>query len=134
MRTLVYGLITIVIGAAIIVFLIRPASSSATTTGPSFTAAQASAGKTIYSASCAQCHGADLSGGAGPALAGAAAQSLQVSSAFQIMTTQMPPTNPGKLTHDQYVKLMAYILKQNGMKPGSTPLTFAAAQNASTSL
>jgi mono/diheme cytochrome c family protein len=101
---------------------------------PSFTAAQATAGEPIYNGSCAQCHGVNLDGAAGPALAGASAKDLQVNAIFAVMTTTMPINNPGSLSHDQYVKVMAYILKRNGIQPGATALTFDAASNAKVSL
>jgi polar amino acid transport system substrate-binding protein len=101
---------------------------------PSFTAAQATAGEPIYNGSCAQCHGVNLEGAAGPALAGSAAKSLQVDAIFSVMTTTMPINNPGSLSHDQYVKVMAYILKRNGVEPSTTALTFSAASNAKVSL
>jgi polar amino acid transport system substrate-binding protein len=122
MRTVVYSVIALLLLAA------------AAAPRPSFTAAQATAGEPIYNGSCAQCHGVNLDGGAGPALAGASAKSFQVSGVFTFMTTQMPPTSPGSLKHDQYVEIMAYILKRNGMTPSTTPLTFAAASSANVSL
>ncbi|MGB6986102.1 MAG: cytochrome c, partial [Candidatus Aquilonibacter sp.] len=99
-----------------------------------FTAAQATAGEPLYNGNCAQCHGVHLEGAAGPALAGSSAASLQVNAFFAVMTTTMPYNNPGTLTHDQYVQVMAYVLKRNGVQPGATPLTFAAASNAKVSL
>jgi mono/diheme cytochrome c family protein len=121
MRTLVFLLAALLIAAAALPH-------------PSFTAAQASAGEPIYNGSCAQCHGVNLEGAAGPALAGPGAKGLQVNAVFTVMTTTMPINNPNSLTHDQYVSVMAYILKRNGMQPGPTPLTFEAASKASVAL
>jgi hypothetical protein len=46
---------------------------------------------------------------------------------FTFMSQEMPLNEPASLTHDQYVAIMAYILRFNGYKSGTAPLTFAAA-------
>jgi len=99
-----------------------------------FTAAQAAAGEPLFNGSCAQCHGVSLDGAAGPALAGPSAKGLEVSAVFAIMTATMPLNNPATLPHGQYVAIMAYVLKRNGMKPGTTALTFDKAAKADASL
>lgn len=110
------------------------AASSATRI--SFTSSQASSGAKQFSQSCAQCHGAHLEGGVGPALTGPNFQTLskkvgaKVGDIFTYMTTNMPMNNPASLSHEQYVSIMSYILSQNGYKPGKAALTF---QNALTS-
>ena len=56
---------TIVLAAVLV------AAQAKTTTDSVYTAAQAKRGETVYSASCASCHAADLSGsGQAPSLAG----------------------------------------------------------------
>jgi mono/diheme cytochrome c family protein len=107
-----------------------------TTAAPTlhFTAAQATAGEPIFNGSCAQCHGVNLEGAAGPALAGPAASGLRISGVFTVMTTQMPYNNPGTLKPEQYVEIMAYILKRNGMKPSGAALTAGAASSSTLSL
>lgn len=100
----------------------------------SFTTAQAGAGKTVYGQSCAACHGATLQGGNGPALAGSGAQLLgrlhTAGSFFTSMSTRMPLTAPGSLSHEQYVDIMAFILEHNGYHASGTALTFGAAQSS----
>ncbi len=103
---------------------------------PSYTAAQAGAGASLYTQQCAMCHGANLEGGAGPALAGSAftSQGQTLGAVFNILATQMPVTQPGGLTHTQYEDLMAYILQKNGYPPGGAPLTYDQAMSSTASL
>jgi mono/diheme cytochrome c family protein len=104
----------------------------------SFSSAQATAGDKLYAAKCSACHGANLEGGAGPALSGATLTTLSkntkltVGDMFTFLSQQMPLNEPASLTHDQYVSIMAYILHFNGYKPGAKPLTYAAATNSPT--
>jgi len=94
-----------------------------------YTSAQSMAGQKIFNRSCSMCHGSDLQGQAGPALAGPAfAKSLQFSkmSASQLygfISKQMPANDPGSLTKDQYLQVLAYILSKNGYASGETPLS-----------
>ena len=94
-----------------------------------YTSAQSVAGQKIFNHSCSTCHGADLQGQAGPALAGPAfAKSLQFSkmSASQLygfISKQMPANDPGSLTKNQYLRVLAYILSKNGYPSGQTPLS-----------
>jgi mono/diheme cytochrome c family protein len=93
-----------------------------------YTAAQASAGAGKYSDDCAQCHGAHLEGQSGPALRGPLFASVKsgftVGDILTFMAINMPATQPGSLTQDEYVDIMAYVLAQNGFPAGQTALTF----------
>jgi polar amino acid transport system substrate-binding protein len=106
----------------------RPASAGKATT--SYTAAQAAAGAKEYEANCASCHGAELEGGAGPALTGpnlrtlAKNTHLTVGDMFAFLAQQMPLNEPATLKHSQYVDIMAYILKRNGYPAGTKPLAY----------
>ena len=94
-----------------------------------YTSAQGMAGQKIFNHSCSSCHGSDLQGQAGPALAGPAfAKSLQFSkmSASQLygfISKQMPADDPGSLTEDQYLRVLAFILSKNGYPSGQTRLS-----------
>jgi len=100
-----------------------------------YTTAQAAAGEKHYAALCAVCHGAQLQGVVGPALKGPNFASVKagfaVGDIFIIVANNMPASDPGSLAPDVYVKVMAYILQQNGYPAGQTPLTYtmAAASN-----
>lgn len=96
---------------------------------PSFTDAQATKGQSLYNANCALCHGVHLEGVYAPALNGSDSnmQWTSVSDAYSYMTVYMPVGNAGGLSTDDYVDIMAYMLKQHAHKPGSRPLTVSAA-------
>ena len=109
------------------------ATSSASTTSALFSSAQAAAGSKAYATNCAACHGENLEGGAGPALAGPNLKTLSkntkltVGDAFTFISQQMPLNAPASLSHDQYASIMAYLLKFNGYPAGSKALTYASA-------
>jgi alcohol dehydrogenase (cytochrome c) len=93
-----------------------------------FTAAQADQGKAIFEASCASCHGATLTGGSAPALAGPAFQRswddprITLDDLFFVLRTTMPPNASGTLTPAQHAAVFAYILQMNGYPAGTTTL------------
>jgi mono/diheme cytochrome c family protein len=103
-----------------------------------YTAAQAQAGAQHYAALCAVCHGAQLQGVVGPALKGPNFASVKagfaVGDIFTIIANNMPASDPGSLAPDVYVKVMAYVLQQNGYPAGATPLTFNIASNSNVAL
>ena len=96
-----------------------------------FTASQAKQGAAKFADNCAQCHGDNLEGMAGPALKGpnfaSEKSAFKVSDIFTILVNNMPATQPGSLAHDDYVQIMAYLLQQNGYPAGSSELTFDGA-------
>src|SRR3569832_2063560 len=76
-------------------------AQQATQSAPTYTAAQAAAGKTAYDASCASCHGGNLDDGAlAPPLKGVAFVQKyggkSVDTLFSKATT-MPPASPNSL-------------------------------------
>ncbi len=122
----------IMVAAATLFAAAAFSTATATSTGV-YAAGQATAGATRCAATCSRCHGADLSGVSAPALKGpdltapGAQGRLTVSDIFKYMTSLMPAGNPGSLTHDQYVDVMAFLLAQNGSPAGSKPLSYDAA-------
>ncbi len=128
----------ITVTAATLVAAVTISTASATNSGL-YTSAQAATGAKVYAANCARCHGADLEGVSGPALKGAdlsapgAEGKLTVSDIFKYMTNMtnlMPAGNPGSLTHDQYVDVMAFLLRENGNPIGTKPLSYNAASHS----
>ncbi|HEX4152243.1 MAG TPA: PQQ-binding-like beta-propeller repeat protein [Steroidobacteraceae bacterium] len=91
-----------------------------------FTAAQVSAGATVYTQFCAQCHGAHLEGESGPPLSGDTFRALYgqgtAAQLYDFVSRQMPQNAPGSLKQSQYLDVTAYLLSGNGMKAGSAPL------------
>lgn len=101
-----------------------------------YSSAQAASGGKAYAANCASCHGANLEGGVGPALSGPNLKTLSkntkltVHDLFTFMSQQMPMNAPGSLPKDQYVAIMAYVLKFNGYPAGSKALTYSGAEGS----
>jgi mono/diheme cytochrome c family protein len=126
-----------VIVLAVATFVAAASISTATATnGGLFTSGQAATGARIYADSCARCHGANLEGVSGPALKGSdltapgAQGRLTVSDIFKYMTSLMPAGDPGSLTHEQYVDVMAFLLRENGNPAGSKPLSYSKASHS----
>ena len=96
-------------------------------TAPTYTAAQARRGEAVYMAQCAACHGDQLDNGqfAAP-LVGPAFEAHWgaggLDGPFEVMTTQMPPTNPGALPAATYADLLAFVLSRNGLPAGDKEL------------
>ena len=96
-----------------------------------FTAAQADAGRNIYTQNCSGCHGVNFEGsGDAPALSGGTFllqwRSKMVSELFGQILQTMPPTNPGSLSEAAALSVTSYILQQNGAMPGQQALTGGA--------
>ena len=106
-------------------------SAQQPTSAPVFTAAQVEAGRTAYEASCASCHVADLGGrNEAPQLAGADFMNVWrtqgVDALFGFIRSTMPPGG-ARLSDDQYLAIVAYILQQNGAAAGAQALAASTA-------
>lgn len=89
----------------------------------SFTNAQVKAGHKTYMETCAVCHGAELQGGAGPALSGQTFKQLWLNGrrkAGELLSSLggMPLDAPGSLGDTKYNELVAYLLSSNGYPAG----------------
>jgi len=108
------------------VILLVPTHPLAAQGGGVYTAAQAQAGAKLFAENCAMCHSADLSGDAGPPLAGKAFLSKWTGQTaddlHDIVATQMPLTSPGSLKPDEALAVVAFILSKNGYPAGAAPL------------
>jgi cytochrome c len=125
MRTLLPAL---ALGASVL--MAAPASVSGQAVSPpaaSYTTAQAENGKMVFEQGCASCHGADLTGGEGPALAGAPFLytwgGQQVAGLLKFVQNNMPASAPGSLTPESAVSVVAYVLSRNKIPAGNSPLT-----------
>jgi mono/diheme cytochrome c family protein len=98
---------------------------------PPFTLNQAHAGLAVYLKYCLQCHGADLQGTAGPAVAGkeflttAKSDSWHLSDMRTTVFENMPFSNPGSLTPLQYANVMAFLLASSCYPAGKAPFPTA---------
>ena len=105
-----------------------------------YISSQAQQGAALYASQCAACHGAQLEGGAGPALTGAAfhqmaaTQHLTAKSLLERVSATMPMTAPGSLKPEQYAMLVAFILQRSGYPAGDKPLTKDSASLANLDL
>jgi len=99
-----------------------------------FTASQADGGRTLYAAHCAGCHGANLEGGEGKALAGDPFwmdwSQLAVGDLLAYVSKNMPYSEDGSLAGTlpatTYADIVAHILQVNGFPAGSGELTQAS--------
>ncbi|MGC2131225.1 MAG: cytochrome c [Candidatus Aquilonibacter sp.] len=97
-----------------------------------YTAQQAHAGAAVYAHSCLQCHGADLQGTAGPAVAGAEFLKTAKFDGWTLADIRvtvfenMPFSNPGSLTPKQYADVMAFLLASSCFPAGTKPFPQAA--------
>ena len=92
-----------------------------------YTQEQAKRGVALYGQECASCHKADLSGADEvPALTGpeflANWSGLTVGDLSERVRISMPPNKTGRLTRQQIVDILCYILSANGFPAGKTEL------------
>jgi len=88
--------------------------------GPSSQADQVAAGKSVYAASCAKCHGAQGEGGTGPLVIGGNKRIASYGDTprlYDYVSRTMPFDEPGSLTEDEYWNAIAYLLDENGLLP-----------------
>src|SRR5262245_40755684 len=132
-RALLAGIVGVIIAGAAV---LRGAQAppSAPDRAAMYTDAQATAGESLYRRSCAACHGATLTGGTAPPLAGTAFESswsdprVTLADVFFIARTTMPPRASNTLTAQEHAAVFAYILKMNGFPSGAAPLSATSDQ------
>ena len=105
----------------------QDARRAASAAGGLYTEEQSARGSTAYHRSCGPCHGDNLDGAQGaPALAGDSFLShwtdQNVGDLFENVRTGMPMDNPGSLTDNTFVDIVAFILQRNNYPPGSQEL------------
>jgi mono/diheme cytochrome c family protein len=107
------------------------APAGTTTAQGVYTASQADAGAQLYATRCAMCHGRDLLGThETPPLKGRFLGNwghAPLGRLFDYVSRAMPQFAPGSLTPDQNAAVVAYMLRENGMPVGATPLGNQAA-------
>ena len=114
---------------ALIGALVLPASQSAAQDGSSsaarttaagvYTEAQAKRGRDTYAMQCKSCHTPASHTGV---IFAQWWDRKPLSELYQFMVTRMPKNEPGSLQPDEYVDVMAYLLKLNELPSGSEPL------------
>jgi len=92
-----------------------------------YTADQARRGEASYKTGCSSCHGETLKGaGESPALAGMAFMSnwsgLPLADLYERIRRTMPQDNPARITRQQKIEILAYLLSMNKFPSGNTDL------------
>lgn len=91
-----------------------------------YTRIQAEEGEALYAAQCAMCHGQKLEGSfETPSLRGkfiADWSGTPVSALFGYIGHAMPQFAPGSLSPDDEARIIAFLLRANGMPEGAAPL------------
>jgi len=103
------------------------AQTSLTTWDGVFTKEQAERGSALYTQNCSACHGAELMGGElAPPLAGIPFfsnwEGLTVGDLFERIRVSMPADRPGRVSREQNVDIVAYILRVNQFPAGKVEL------------
>jgi mono/diheme cytochrome c family protein len=92
-----------------------------------FTKEQVKRGETLYAQHCSSCHGPDLAGNdeaaplSGPAFL-ANWDGLTVGDLSERVRVSMPPNKLGKLSRQQIVDILSYVLSVNSFPDGKTEL------------
>src|SRR3954447_21601224 len=84
-----------------------------------YTDEQAERGHELYSAACVGCH--TLASHTGPVFEKAWAGRM-LSELYAYVSERMPKNDPGSLAPEEYAQLVAYLLKMNGMRAGTSEL------------
>ena len=84
-----------------------------------FTSDQAEAGEALYAEHCIECHDKRYFR---PVLKRFEGQPIGIM--YTVMSTSMPESNPGYLTEQEYVDILAYILSLNRYAAGDTVLDY----------
>lgn len=106
-----------VIPACILVF---QGDSTRSTRSGVYTSDQAARGKEVYALNCASCHTA--ASHRGPGLV-AKWDGHPLWEMFDYIRSSMPKSEPGSLTIREYTRVLAYLLKMNGMPAGPSELS-----------
>jgi quinoprotein glucose dehydrogenase len=93
-----------------------------------YTAEQAKRGEAVYGKSCASCHGDDMAGAdMAPALNGSIFSTnwndQRMSDLFERIRVSMPANEPGSLSRQQGVDVVAFILSKSGAPAGQSELS-----------
>jgi len=90
-----------------------------------YTAAQSERGRSVYQASCGQCHGETLGGDIGPTLTGpfwSIWDGRTAAELFKTIRTTMPADAPESLKPQEYADLVTYLFSVNKFPAGETEL------------
>ncbi|MEM1141821.1 MAG: cytochrome c [Pseudomonadota bacterium] len=110
--------LTAVVVAALAVLFVAPAGRAERTIEDAvFSKAQARSGKKLYSQHCIACHERGYFREVLRTRRGETLDPL-----FEVMVTEMPQNDPGSLSDEQYLDVIAYMLSQSRYAVGEKPL------------
>jgi polar amino acid transport system substrate-binding protein len=124
------------LAVALILHFVVNASASSEETGNDvalYSEAQAARGRDLYGEHCASCHGMKLEGRNSISLSGATFQARwadgrhSVGDLFYIVRTLMPFGQPGSLSRQEYLDIIAFLLMMNGYPAGAQALPMDSA-------
>jgi cytochrome c len=135
--------VSLIAAAGLAIFAGCSSSGSTASTPPASFAEQVARGQEHYAAHCASCHGDAGEGSKGPRVVGLAQGALPldppadrkhrksrfvtVGDVADFVVANMPAKKPGSLSADQYLAILAFDLKANGIDLPA-PLTMAQAR------
>lgn len=117
-RAVLVALVLATFGASRVVSA-QPAARLTTADGV-FTSAQAKSGGDLYTMLCQSCHAAITHTGT-PFRSKWVGRTL--GELYTYIREEMPKTEPGSLSEEEYTLVLAYILRMNGMPAGRRALT-----------
>jgi mono/diheme cytochrome c family protein len=86
---------------------------------------QVAAGRDVYAAECAKCHGEQGEGGTGPVLIGGSRRIASYGDTdrlYDYVSRTMPFDDAGSLSEEQYWEVIAYLLDANELLPAEVVL------------
>jgi S-disulfanyl-L-cysteine oxidoreductase SoxD len=113
---------TVTVGRAPVADAAPPAPAAdtvRTTMDGVYSAAQATAGGDVFATYCRSCHTPTVH--TGPAFQ-AKWYGHSLGELFGYLRREMPKTDPGSMSDEDYAAALAYLLKMNGMPAGDAPL------------
>ena len=84
-----------------------------------YSEAQAATGEDVYRLNCTSCHNSSILSGRTFQLAWAGRTAFDL---YDRLRTTMPLDDPGRLSEQEYVDIVAYLFKLNGYPAGQTAL------------
>lgn len=96
-----------------------PCADSLTTRRGVYTAAQAARGRDVYAGNCRSCHTPESHAGR---TFQATWNKRSLAELYTLIRERMPKNDPGALSDQEYVDVLAYVLKLNRMPAGRVEL------------
>ncbi|PWU07255.1 MAG: hypothetical protein C5B51_10390 [Terriglobia bacterium] len=119
--------------ASVIACLLMGAVLAAAESG-AFSPEQARHGEMLFGDKCAACHGNKLEGGQeAPPLKGEEFWSewdqKTARAIYSRIISTMPPDSPGSLEEKEVIDILAFVLRENGLPPGTRTIEHAGELN-----